>query len=268
VWDAKTGVGGLILKGHTAGVVSAAFSPDGTRIVTGSNDNTARVWNAESGAEVLRLKGHSEGVTSATFSLDGTRIVTASSDNTVRVWDAKSGVLLLSIQHRSVIQSIAWSPDGAKLLVGLADGTIEIRDGGPAPPITASTTPEEKDDFKKLIGKWELDNAAEGKPTFWSGRTLEFTERGKVFLWLGKIKMWSGKMEKMEGTYKFDGKTIDVVFSLMGQELFKETLTITKLTDAVLLARNSKDEEHKFTRVKKTFRPPVMGAGSNQKPSS
>ena len=66
----------LTLKGHTDAVWSASFSPDGSRIVTGSDDKTAKVWDAKSGAEVLTLKGHTGGVNSASFSPDGSRIVT------------------------------------------------------------------------------------------------------------------------------------------------------------------------------------------------
>jgi WD40 repeat protein len=67
---------------HEDGVLSAAFSPDGTRIVTGSTDQTARVWDAASGRELLALRGHKGGVRSAAFSPDGARIVTASWDTT------------------------------------------------------------------------------------------------------------------------------------------------------------------------------------------
>ncbi len=61
-------------------LISASFSPDGSRIVTASEDKTAKVWDAQTGAEVLTLKGHTSRVYSAAFSPDGSRIVTGSDD--------------------------------------------------------------------------------------------------------------------------------------------------------------------------------------------
>lgn len=78
----------VILQGHTGWVVSAAFSPDGKRIVTASEDQTARVWSADGTGTPVILLGHTDGVISATFSPDGKRIVTASDDMTVRDWNA------------------------------------------------------------------------------------------------------------------------------------------------------------------------------------
>ena len=40
------------LTGHAGEVTSVAFSPDGTRVVSGSSDNLVKVWDAETGAEV------------------------------------------------------------------------------------------------------------------------------------------------------------------------------------------------------------------------
>ena len=48
----------LVLRGHEGAVYAAAFSPDGARIVSGSDDSTVRVWDAASGAELLVLRGH------------------------------------------------------------------------------------------------------------------------------------------------------------------------------------------------------------------
>jgi WD40 repeat protein len=67
-------------------VYSAAFSPDGSRIVTASADKTARIWDVATSKEIAVLRGHDGSVNSAAFSPDGSRIVTASDDNTTRIW--------------------------------------------------------------------------------------------------------------------------------------------------------------------------------------
>jgi WD40 repeat protein len=78
-----------VLRGHANSVTSVLFSPDGTRIVTGSDDKTVRLWDAGTGEPVGEpLRGHTDSVRSVSFSPDGTRIVTGSQDNTVRLWDA------------------------------------------------------------------------------------------------------------------------------------------------------------------------------------
>jgi WD40 repeat protein len=69
-------------------VTSAAFSPDGSRIVTASFDKTVRIWDAATAKEIAVLRGHEGRLFSAAFSPDGSRIVTASSDKTARIWDA------------------------------------------------------------------------------------------------------------------------------------------------------------------------------------
>jgi WD40 repeat protein len=77
-----------VIIGHTGAVKSLSFSPDGTRIATGSDDCTVRVWDAATGQPVGEpLLGHTSSVNSVSFSPDGTRIVSGSGDKTVRLWD-------------------------------------------------------------------------------------------------------------------------------------------------------------------------------------
>ena len=68
VWDAQTGQELLSLKGHTSAVRSMAFSPDGKRLASGSEDSMVQVWDAQTGQELLTLKGHSGTVNSVVFS--------------------------------------------------------------------------------------------------------------------------------------------------------------------------------------------------------
>ena len=46
--------------GHTSFVSSVSFSPDGSRLASGSGDQTIRVWDAKSGQSLLELKGHTD----------------------------------------------------------------------------------------------------------------------------------------------------------------------------------------------------------------
>ena len=64
----------------------AAFSPDGSRVVTASGDGTASIWEAESGAEIAVLSGHEDDIEHAAFSPDSQRIITTSLDGTARLW--------------------------------------------------------------------------------------------------------------------------------------------------------------------------------------
>src|SRR5262249_4240089 len=114
-------------RGHEGGVSSAAFSPDGQRIVTASQDKTARVWNADGTGEPLVLRGHEGWVVSAAFSPDGQRIVTASEDKTARVWKADgTGEPLVLRGHEGWVASAAFSSDGQRIVTTSDDKTARV----------------------------------------------------------------------------------------------------------------------------------------------
>ena len=115
------------LTGHTGGVFSVAYSPDGRRIVSGGGE--LKVWDAESGEEMLTLKGHTSIAYSVAFSPDGRRIVSGSGDQTLRVWDAESGEEMLTLKgHSGTVTSVAFSPDGRRIISGSHDQTIKVWD--------------------------------------------------------------------------------------------------------------------------------------------
>jgi predicted NACHT family NTPase len=110
-------------------VRSVAFSADGTRVVSGSNDKTARIWNAHSGRCLTKLKGHTGSVRSVAFSTEDTRIVSGSDDQTVRIWDAQNGHPLMVLQgHTKSVRSVAFSTDGTRAVSGSGDQTVRVWD--------------------------------------------------------------------------------------------------------------------------------------------
>jgi WD40 repeat protein len=124
-----------VLSGHGAPLPSAAYSPDGTRIVTASDDNTARIWDAHSGAQLAVLLGHGDHVESAAYSPDGSRIITASRDKTARIWDAHSGKQLTLLSGQDHVYTAAYSPDGTRIVTASHDKAAHIWDADSGAPL-------------------------------------------------------------------------------------------------------------------------------------
>src|ERR1700761_9371440 len=77
--------------GHQSYVKSVAFSPDGSRIASGSSDHSIRIWDADTGQAVGEpLLGHTDWIISVVFSPDGHKIASGSRDQSIRIWDAET----------------------------------------------------------------------------------------------------------------------------------------------------------------------------------
>ncbi len=122
--------------------IPAAFSTPptartGTKIVTASEDHTARIWDARTGLQLLPPLPQADDVLVAVFSPDGKRVATGCEDGTARIWDAATGQPIGDVMKETdAIKSVRFSPDG-KLLATGADNNFARnlgRDHGEACP--------------------------------------------------------------------------------------------------------------------------------------
>lgn len=125
----RDGVTGAVIKeldGHTGIINTSAWSADGARILSASDDGTARIWDVASGVASQTFQVGSP-VNSAYWSPDGQRIATASVDSSVRIWSAtNASALILTLPSTAdvPISAALWNPDGWRLAVALIDGTV------------------------------------------------------------------------------------------------------------------------------------------------
>ena len=132
-WDVGTG-GKIVRLGEYYWQASAAFSPDGTRVVTGADSGgpfraagTIILWDGRTGDQLFTRKEHGGGINSVAFSPDGSRFITASNDRTAIIWDARTGDKVRTlIGHKKAVHSAAFSPDGNQVVTGGDDGTVII----------------------------------------------------------------------------------------------------------------------------------------------
>ena len=124
VFDAQTGKAGAFMR-HAAPAIYAAFSLDGTRVATASDDHTARIWNAITGKALTPPLRHAGNVTQIEFSPDGRRVVTASADGAARVWDAATGAACgPPLHHAGAVIAAHFGGDGSHILTAGRDGTV------------------------------------------------------------------------------------------------------------------------------------------------
>ena len=120
IWDAQTGAEIITLTDHGPKLTAVAFSPDGRRVVAGSDLTVAPpVWDVATGELIATLAGHDGPVSAVAFSPDGDRIATGGSDGTLRLWAPATGTELTQLTTGiSDVIALAWSPDGRFLALG------------------------------------------------------------------------------------------------------------------------------------------------------
>jgi WD40 repeat protein len=119
--------------GHVLPVYAIAWSPDGKRIASASNDGTVHVWDAATGQRFFRYHGHRGSVNAVAWSPNGSYIASGSSDTTVQVWDALqtgegSASLYTYRGHSGNLRTLAWSAENTRIASGGDDKTVQVWD--------------------------------------------------------------------------------------------------------------------------------------------
>jgi WD40 repeat protein len=163
VWDVETGREVRRLEGHRGPVLSLAVSPDGRRVLTGSQDRIVILWDVKSGAEIRRFPGQTDSVQGVAFLPDGRRAISAGRDHTIRLWDTESGQEVYCFRgHSDEVSWAAVSPDGSRMISSSWSGReLVLWDL----------------DARKLIHRLAWGN---GRPTRGS-----FTPDGRYAVWTG-----------------------------------------------------------------------------------
>ncbi len=112
------------LHGHTDSVRAVAFSPDGTRIISGGRDGTVHVWDASTLAAIGPPADlHDEWVNSVAISPDGEWVACAGSDTLIHIWRMGAPETSIALEgHADEVWHVAFRPDGGQLVSVGADG--------------------------------------------------------------------------------------------------------------------------------------------------
>jgi WD40 repeat protein len=112
---------------HEKMVSGVAFSPDGKRILTGSDDQTTRLWDAATGEPLGPPQRHGTGILAVAFSPDGRTFLTGGRDRAAQLWDAATWQPLgTPMLHEGAVENVLFSPDGRLFLAGSLDGVARF----------------------------------------------------------------------------------------------------------------------------------------------
>ena len=164
---------------HEKSVLGAVISKDGQRILSWSDDGTARLWEAASGLPVGQPMKLEKSVLGAVLSGDGQRILSWSDDGTARLWSAANNALIAVFPHAGSVTTATFDPRERRVLTASGDGTVKLWDISldPGIPVKEHTLEFEVRSATTLAGDGSV-------------RILSETE------WSEKLRLWQDTLKK------------------------------------------------------------------------
>ena len=194
------------LEGHTEGVSSVAFSPDGTLLASGSDffypaprEMLVRLWDVASQREVARLEGHTWFVRSVAFSPDGTLL--ASGSDELKLWNVATREEIANLYGGAYV---AFSPDGATLAAGGGSTDVVYLWDVPTRELVATLGGYE----------WQINAVA-----FSPDGTLLATGSGHEIEGEGAVKLWDVESQSNIAIFELSYGATSVAFSPDGATL-------------------------------------------------
>eukprot|EP00913_Durusdinium_trenchii_P005663 g5281.t1 len=134
IWDLSSGTPRATFQkqAHTEPIQSIDWSPDGGGIVTASRDRTVRVWNVKDGSLRFSMQRHDQPVFAVAWSPDGETIASGGDDMEIYLTDARTGEQTNVFGHTggesATVRSLAWLPNGKKLMAAYELGNVQLFD--------------------------------------------------------------------------------------------------------------------------------------------
>lgn len=143
-WDMETGDCRQLIPAHRSTIWAIAFSPDGSLLATGSDEQTVKLWEVSSGNCLRTLSGYTNTIWSAAISPDRGTLAVGYQDQRIRLWDVQTGQCRQTLRgHTNLVWGVAWHPNGRWLASGSQDESCRLWD---------SQTGESRKAFQDPVG--------------------------------------------------------------------------------------------------------------------
>ncbi len=225
---------------YSSWIKSVAFSPDGTKIVSGDRDGIIKLWDVETGKLIKTFTGHYSNVESISISSDGKKIASGDIHSVLKLWDVETGKEIWSNEkHSGTILSIVFSTNDKQIISASDKSTViywdtetgrEIKEIGgyfTDYPFATAFSPDNK---KIITGKtriklWDVETCkllrTFEKRSFY--HSLAYSSDGTKIISGdrdGIIKLWNTETGKEIKTFTGHSGTIwSVVFSQDGTKI-------------------------------------------------